>query len=358
MCMRPARTAAPRECLMERTVAPDNISRNSANNRPTNTGTTDMNFKLTTLVAAAALAASLCGQAAAAPLTATAGQITYLGDVPIIVNAGAAPFVYSQGSTFDGADPYTLGGAVGTFDVARLNVRGLQGATVDEPVLPDIYNVPEVVRTGITANLTATSHTIDGATGQILAINSSGAIEHSGTRLSGVLSGGVATVSNLRFDLANGLVYADLTGTKSAISWPSPSAGPAVSYDLPDTALWSIGAVSGPTMIDPAALALTGQARIDAFAASGFTYDGIGGFSAQTKVEGLQLTQAGSDFFRNSLGLLSIGRNAFDYVNLDNGWGSATLNLSFAMPAVPEPGSYALVGVGLLVVWGARRARR
>ncbi|RZI77096.1 MAG: PEP-CTERM sorting domain-containing protein [Rubrivivax sp.] len=346
------------ECPMERTDASGNMSRRSAGNRQTNTGITDMNFKLTTLLATAAVAASLSSQAVAATVSTTADQIAHVGGVPIILNAGNAgnaTLAYSQGSSFDGVDPNSLAGAVGAFNVVKLKVRGLQGATVDESSLPDPLSYGEMVRTRIVANLQVTGHTIDSVTGQILSIHSSSGIEHTGERITGALTGGTATVSNLRFDLASGLVYADLAGTKAAVPWPSPLEGPAVSYDLPNTALWTIGAIAGPTTIDPAALALTGQARIDAFTARGFTFDGTGRFSAQTILSDLRLTQAGLEFFNNSLGLRLTGKNAFEQANDWHGWGTATLNLSFDVPAVPEPGSYALAGVGLLVVWGARR---
>lgn len=295
-----------------------------------------MKFKLTPLMAVAAMAASLSGQAMAAPL---------------VLNASSqASLVYSSGESFDGQDTNTLGGAVGMFNVAGLAIQGVGGVEVEETYLLNI--VDELERTGTTASLSVAGHTIDDATGQILSVSTSGGVEHTGTRISGTLTGGVATVTNLRFDLANHLVYADLAGTRAAgLTTPS------VSYNLPNTALWRIGSVSGPAVIDPSALALTGQARIDALVANGFTHQGGDLFSTQIVASELTMTLAGFDFWRNSLGLLSTGIGGFTAVN-EEGWGSTTLNLTFRVPAVPEPGSYAMAATGLLVMWGAMRARR
>src|SRR5690606_21421110 len=88
-----------------------------------------------------------------------------------------------------------------------------------------------------------------------------------GTRISGTLTGGTASVTNLRFDLANKLVYADLAGTKAAVG-----TNPAVSYDLPNTALWTIDNISGPTTIPPEALLAADP--IAALQAAGCYYTG------------------------------------------------------------------------------------
>ena len=314
-----------------------------------------MKFNVTPLMAAAAIATSLSGQAMAATITAAVGDTAYLNGAPLVLNGSSqASLVYNSGQYFDGQNPDSMGGAVRMFNVVKLEVRGVDGVAVEETVQLDLWD--EMVRTRTNASLDVQRHAIDDATGKILSMSTTGGIAHSGARFraGGTLTGGVATVSNLRFDLVNHLVYADLTGTKEAVG-----TNPSVSYNLPNTAMWTIDSVTGPSAIDPAALGLTGQARIDALVAGGFTYDGHDGFSAQTVLSNLRITAAGLDFFRHSLGLRSPAVEAFSAVNEDDyGWGSITLNLSFNAPAVPEPGSYALAGVGVLMVLSARRARR
>ncbi|RZI77095.1 MAG: PEP-CTERM sorting domain-containing protein, partial [Rubrivivax sp.] len=89
------------------------------------------------------------------------------------------------------------------------------------------------------------------------------------------------------------------------------------------------------------------------------TWEGGDLFGARIVLSKLSITNEGFDFLKHSLGLLSTGVGNFFAVNAGRDrWGSTTLNLRFSVAAVPEPSAYALAGVGLLVVWGARRARR
>lgn len=313
-----------------------------------------MKFALKSLVAAAAIASF--GYANAAAVTVGAGSTGTLAGTTVGFNGGSGSLAFSAGSGFDGTDPNTIGGLIGALNVGKVAVTGVGGATVNETFIQDEFG--DSVRVGSVATAQVVSVTADDVTGQVLSVTSTGGAQQLGTRISGTLTGGTASVTNLRFDLQNSLVYADLVGTKAA-----SGTNPAVNYNLPNTALWTIGAVSGPTTIDPASLALAGQARIDAFVAAGYTYGGVVNgndiFTATNVISGLEVTTAGFDFFKNSLGLLSTGQNALAAVNGDaQGWGSVNSTLTFAVAAVPEPTTYAMMGVGLLVVGGALRARR
>jgi hypothetical protein len=314
-----------------------------------------MTLKLNHLAAAAALTLSLIPQAHADSVSVGPYEVHHVGGKPLMLTGGEGTLAYSPGSNFNGTDPNTLGGLLGALNLGRIEARGVGGASIDPIFTNDEFDEP--VRTELKARAQVSGYTVDTTTGQILAVSSTGGVEHLGTRISGTLTGGVATVTNLRFDLQSMLVYADLQGTKAAVGTK-----PAINYSLPGTALWTIGSVSGPTVIDPAALALSGQARIDALVAQGFTYSFVNGhdeFAANNVISGLKVTNAGFDFFKNSLGLLSTGVGALGAVNADpQGWGTVTSKLTFAIPLVPEPSSYAMAGTGLLLVGGMLRRRR
>lgn len=312
-----------------------------------------MKLTLNHLAAAAAIALSLAHQASAAGTYLGVGDIAYFGSVPLELTSGHGTLTYSTGD-FNGTDPNTLGALVGALNVGKIEARPVGGVVIDPIYTNDEFDEP--IRTALMAQAQVSGYTVDTTTGQILAVSSTGGVEHLGTRIGGTLTGGVATVTNLRFDLQNMLVYADLQGTKAAVG-----TNPAINYSLPSTALWTIDSVSGPTVIDPAALALSGQARIDALVAQGFTYSLVNGqdeFAANNVISGLRVTTQGFDFFKNSLGLLSTGVGALSAVNSDpQGWGTVTSTLTFAIPLVPEPSAYAMAGAGLLLVGGMLRRR-
>ncbi|RZL06852.1 MAG: hypothetical protein EOP40_16905, partial [Rubrivivax sp.] len=168
-------------------------------------------------------------------MTTVLGDIAYLNGTPLMLDTSSkGSLAYSNGDRFDGQEVNWIGGAVGALNLSRIKVRDLDGVGIDEPSIDDEFGEPH--RTGITASLRLDEHTIDDTTGRILSVGSAGGIEYTGTRISGTLSGGMLTVTNLRFDLVNQRVYADLAGTKAA-----SGTNPSVSYHLPDMVLWTIG---------------------------------------------------------------------------------------------------------------------
>lgn len=322
-----------------------------------------LNFKQ--LAMAAALAAT--GASQAAPVTGLIGQNIVISDpagsgrqTQFTISSGSGALSFSSGSGFDGLDPNTLGGLIGALNVGKVSVNGVGGATVAEDFITDEFG--DNIRIGSTANASVISVTLDNQTGQMLSVGSTGGAVQVGTRISGTLTGGTASVTNLRFDLVNQVIYADLAGTKAAVGTAA-----AVSYLMPDTALWTFSSITGPTVIPPSAL--LGSDAAGALEAAGFSVSSDPGgldFSATNVISGLKVTTAGFDFFKNSLGLLSTGVNALDAVNDDpQGWGSVTSTLNFRMgvltpppPPLPEPGTYAMMGMGLLAVGLALRNKR
>jgi hypothetical protein len=180
------------------------------------------------------------------------------------------------------------------------------------------YAYGDLIRTGIQVPTKVASVGIDDVTGKITSVSNSGAMQFSGTRIVGVLTGGTATVSNLRFDLANQTVVADLTGMKSAVG-----TRPSVNYSLPGTTFWTFANVATET-----------ESINSTTFASTLTFSG------------LNITSEGFDFLKSSLGLGATGGNSLQGID---DYGTIQTRLVFSA-AVPEPSTYALLGVGLVGV--------
>ena len=316
-----------------------------------------MKFASKTMIAAAALA--VVGVAQAAPVTGNAGETinwTQGGKtIGVSLTSGSGALSFSPGSTFDGVTPDTIGGLIGALNVGKVTIEGVDGATYSETSIEDEFG--DVYRSGATANASVISLTADDVTGQVLSVGSQGGAKQTGTRIGGTLNGGTASVTNLRFDLANNVVYADLVGRSAAVG----TSKPAVDYVSLNAALWTIGSVSGPTSLPPSA-AFSDNVVAD-MQAAGYTYvNSVGNthnFTVTNVISGLKVTEEGFNFFKNSLGLLPTGVGALEKVNDDVlGWGSVSSTLNISITAVPEPSTYAMALMGLAVIGVAARARR
>ncbi len=324
--------------------------------------------------------AMACGMAVAgaqaALVTGGAGEPAWYpgGDgYYVAVRVGAqstSDLTFSSGSSFDGVDPGTLGGLIGALNSLGVTISGTGGGFVPLSTVMDEFG--DEVRAGAVVRSNMTSLTLDSTTGGIAGIGGAGGVVFAGSRVAGTLNGGVASVTNLRFDLVNKTVRADLQGTKSALG-----TNPAVNYNLLNTVLWNIGEVSGPTSVSPlyqqGAPLYGGSAALEAAGFQSLGMDGEGWrvFQSTYVLSGLTITTTGFDFFKNSLGLLSNGVNALSAVNLDpQGWGSLTATMEWHAaqattaelggfePPIPEPGTSAMMVLGLAGVVTAVRRRR
>ncbi len=315
---------------------------------------------------------------------------------------------FNNGSDFQlSGDPYEVGGAVGFMTVAQLAATGTDGASITQTLRTDPYQEGgEFVADAMWASPSATGLTLDTSgtnAGQFGVINMAGGFGLQGARVNGILLGGQLVASNVRVDLVNQQVIADLSGTRSAFG-----SRPAAPFSAPGTALWTFDQVTGPTSIDPSALLSTDP--VAALASGGLTvvqsgstpiyqtttcfsggtgygygYGGGGGYyypctqqvgtanqivaRADLNLSGLTLTEAGAQMLSNSLGLQATGVDALNGANLDpDKWGSLRVGVFLragdltpagwpSLPAsVPEPSTYALMGVGLLGIWGVSRS--
>ncbi len=286
---------------------------------------------------------------AAAPLVqAAAYDISFTGGSGVLTFSNCdAQFCY------DGSDPATAGGLISALNAGQVNINGVGGAVVSQGMLD-----PEDPLSRYTASARAnvTGATLS-ASGEVLGVQSEGGVELFATRNS-TLSGGSAKVTNLRFDLTNKTIYANLDGLRSAVG-----TRPAVPFTLADQALWTYDSISGPTAISPADLA--GADPLAALAAKGFTVTPVPGangvdvlITARNTISGLKVTTEGFNFFKNSLGLTNAGISALTAVT-DYGVVNSTLNFrATAMAPVPEPETVGLALVGVIVAGVAARRRR
>jgi PEP-CTERM motif len=189
------------------------------------------------------------------------------------------------------------------------------------------------------------------------------------------LTGGNINVSNITFDLYSGQVTATVSGNRLA----SGKAVSAQTYDPRTLVLWTFAGtaaggadISGPTGVDPdsllsdnpvAALTADGFTNITAVGtnAQGFTiYEG----SANTTISNLTMTTEALTFFKTVLNTNATGSTAIENVNnLVGKWGTVTSNLVMRVQettatTVPEPSTYALMGLGLVGISLVARRRR
>ena len=174
--------------------------------------------------------------------------------------------------------------------------------------------------TEVSATAVITSLVVDSSTNEILSVATAGGATQTSPVLKGVSSGGSLTVGDLNVDLVNNKIYATVIGANGVGT-------------LSNFHLWDI---VNATPTD--------------------TY--VEGTTLLNQVGGLKITTAGFDTFVKSLGLLSLGKGALATV-ADFGTITTTVNASAVLtpPAVPEPSTYALMGLGLVGIAAVARRR-
>ena len=321
-----------------------------------------MKFALKSLVIASAVVAA--GVANAAVVTATVGNPLAVTDPNgsgrvaelTLLGSSAGTLEFSNGTGVFGGTPTTsVGGLVGALNVGKVVITAEDNAAITETKVTIGRATPRgIVKIG--AGVTGLQ--ADNVTGQILSVNSFGGATQTAAYLEGVLDGGKVTVKNLRFDLANNAVYADMSG--AALN-PDDTYGATVT--APGIKLWTIGSVTGPTVLSPAAVQAATNGDVSLLTAAGFSVSPTASgyaVAASNTLGNLKVTTEGFDFFAKTLGLTpgSTGYTTLLGVNGGvDGWGSVKSNITVNVSAVPEPSTYALLGLGLAMLGFAARRK-
>lgn len=281
-----------------------------------------------------------------------------------------------------------VGGFVGGLNVLRATLEPAGGALVDSTVV-DIVKNPLVKRTtrafvNVQAPVQQLSLDLTGDN-TLVSFQSAGGVSLASPYLQDLAGGGALAIENLRVDMRQGLIYGKVSGKSAS------SAEVVVDENL---ALFSFGAASGAKGFGDANYAasvwgLGGQGGsaiapdLARLAADGWQVEATTATTIAAKgqlaLSAVRMTDNGFQVFANHLGLIEgyTGYTTLAGINqTTEGLGTMQVGLAvrlrdnlalnqpqvFDLPPVrlvPEPSTYALMGLGLMgLTWARRRQRQ
>ncbi|MDO9234748.1 MAG: PEP-CTERM sorting domain-containing protein [Aquabacterium sp.] len=234
-----------------------------------------------------------------------------------VFSAHAAPLTLDAGTQFGnlvyqgGLSTLTLSNdLLGALDSGKVALSPFGGAVAD--VIKDVDGY--YTKAAFASHVTRL--TIDGGN-NVLDAYSDGGSTQTHPALRSVSIGGFLTLHHLWNDMETKTVHATLEGGNGVGT-------------ITDIAVWNIGKMDGIRPMN---------------AAGDYT----------STLSQLSITSSALDAFSKSLGLLTLGKSALAGVT---DFGSITSTIHVGTAAVPEPSTYAMLGIGLLGMTVLARRRR
>ncbi len=250
---------------------------------------------------------------AAAAFSASAANLT--------IDGTSSPYqLLSSTATIQFTDDVTNAesSVVGAFSVASISLGATGAATLDAGSYATGEDFVHVIAP-------VSSVVVDTATGSFVSVASIGGMSQTAPK-SSAANGGTITISNLTVDFATKQIFGDVSG--------SSLAGTTVSGNK---AIFTFQDLVGPSTFTALAAGQTAT----------FT----------NTLTHLTLTTAGVADIKTALGLKGIGATTLNNLT-DFGSIVSTITVKNVTPAVPEPSTYAMLGVGLAMAGVVARRRR